>query len=496
MLNNSRRCFSSSPLGCLWLHIGFHARLFTQAALAIVFSTFFVACSYQKYQSKPIEPSAYVAKFELKDPTGASFTQYLLNHGYPAERLPVQSWGLDELTYCALFFHPSLEVARAQWRAAQSSEKIAGERPLPTLSGNIAHSNDPDPAKKPFALGLSIDLPVETANKRDIRIESAQHLSQVAKLEIAQAAWQLRDGVAQALTEYQLNQAQLPLLTKERAYRQEILNIMQKRMNLGVASSIELSAAKLQLQSAAAKLDAAQNNQPILLTKLAGNVGLPLTKLALMPLDFDNRLVTDEVSSKEWQQIALLNRLDIRIALERYAAAEAKLKLEIAKQYPDLVVSPGAAFEFGDNIWSLGLSGLLGLLNKNKLGIADANALREVEAAQFETLQERVISDAMIGSARVKQAKIDLENQNRHFLERQAYTKKMLNKFNAGEIDRLEITLTQLEELDAKNNVVLAHYQLNQALNQLESLLQQPLAKSQLAPLSQLDFASQTEGRK
>jgi outer membrane protein TolC len=175
--------------------------------------------------------------------------------------------------------------------------------------------------------------------------------------------------------------------------------------------------------------------------------------------------------------VALLNRLDIRIALERYAAAEAKLKLEIAKQYPDIVISPGYAFEFGDNVWSLGLSGLMTLLNKNKIGIAEATQLREVEAAQFDGLQTKIIAETNIANAELTQAKQSLTNKKNLLAQQQTYTQRMIHKFTAGEIDRLELAFVKLEEITAEKNVAEADFQLTSALNQLENTLQKPLTE-------------------
>lgn len=445
-------------------------------ALATCLPALLGACSFQKYTPKPISPSVNAAKFELKDPSSEQFHQYLLNNGYTADRLPLRQWSVDELTYCALFFHPSLDVARARWRAAESAEVAAAEKAVPTANGNIAHSDDSDPSKKPFAFGLSIDIPIETANKRDIRIENARHLSQAAKLEIAQTAWQLRNNLVQSLTEYQFNQQQIQLLTDEETRRQEIVAIYQKRVSLGMASNVELSTANLQLQSTTSSLDAKKQNALVLLSRLASNLGLPLSKVENMQLVSDtNKQLADDLQTASLQATALLNRLDIRIALERYAAAEAKLKLEIAKQYPDLVISPGYAFEFGDNVWSLGLSGLLTLLNKNKAGIAEATQLREVEAAQFEALQSKVISEANIANAELMQAKLVLTNQQKLLEQQQANTQRMSRMFTAGEIDRLELAFVKLENIAAEKNVALAHFQLITALNQLENTLQKPL---------------------
>ncbi|MDI1309578.1 MAG: TolC family protein [Methylotenera sp.] len=410
--------------------------------------------------------------------------------------MPVRQWGLDELTYCALFFHPSLDVARAQWRATQASGARAAQRLAPTLNGNLAHSDDPDPSKKPFAFGLSIDIPIVTANKREIRIENAQHLSKAAKLKIAQIAWQLRNNIAQTLTEYAFNETQLHLLHIEELRHEEIVNIYQKRVSVGVASNIELSNAKLRLQTISSTVNSAQQTKLILLSKLASNIGVPLANVVTMSLDIDQKRPEYNLTNTELQTTTLLNRLDIRIALERYAAAEAKLKLEIAGQYPDLVISPGAAYEFGDNIWSLGLSGLLSLLNKNKVAIAEATMLREVEAAQFEDLQTKVILEANIANAEVIQAKKALENQQRLLAQQQSNTQRMQRKFTAGDIDRLEMTYAQLEVINAEKNVALANFQLNKSLDQLENTLQKPLASEVSASSKSVNAAFNLEGEK
>jgi outer membrane protein TolC len=470
-------------------------RLFTKIALATCFPIILAACSFQNYIAKPIEQATYVAKFEQKDLSSAEFNQYLLNNGFAADFLPLQEWGLDELTYCALFFHPSLDVARTQWRLAQTAEISAAERAVPTINGNIAHSDDSDPTKKPFAFGLSIDIPIETGNKRNLRIENAQHLSHAAKLEIAQTAWQLRNNIAQTLTEYHFNEDQLRLLTEEELRRQEIVNIYQKRVNAGAASNIELSNAKLQLQTVSSTLNSAKQNKLVSLSKLASNIGLPLVKVEKMSLANNIKRQLPNTPNTDLQKTALLNRLDIRIALERYAVAETKLKIEIAKQYPDLVISPGAAYEFGDNIWSLGLSGLLTLLNKNKLGISDAMRLRELEAAQFEALQTKVLVDANVTNAEVNQDKQGLDHQKILLAEQQSYTQRMQRKLAEGEIDRLEMTYAKLEDINAEKNVALANYQLNKSLDQLENILQKPLADA-VTDFAMTDAKIKIEGEK
>jgi outer membrane protein TolC len=115
-------------------------------------------------------------------------------------------------------------------------------------------------------------------------------------------------------------------------------------------------------------------------------------------------------------------------------------------------------------------------LNKNKLGIAEATQLREVEAAQFEALQTRVISEADVAKAELRQARQVVENEQKLLLLQQQNTQRMQHRMAVGEIDRLEFAFAKLENIAAEKNIAAAEFQLNTALNQLENTLQQPLS--------------------
>ena len=439
------------------------------------------ACGFQEYIAKPIDTAALTQKFTSRRVDNDQFHQYLINNGYASEQLPIQQWQLDDLIYCALFFNPSLDIARAQWRSAEAAKLTAAEMRLPTIGGQYSKSNNASEEISPHAYGLSIEIPIETANKRNIRIESAQHLSEAAKLKIAQAAWQLRNDVTKTFNEYQANRQQIKLMSKEQAYRQDIVAIYQKRIELGESSNIELSRAKLQLQTLNTELESRQRNHLVLLSRLANSLGLSLNQVEQMQIadSIDTKALTNPTPD-DLQTRALLNRLDIRIALERYAVAETKLKLEIAKQYPDIFISPGYAYEFGDKIWSLGLSSLMTILTKNKLAIAEATQLREVEAKQFEALQANVISEVNVANAKLTQAMQLLDNNKNLYQQQQTNTRRMDNRLRAGEIDRLELTYAKLEEVIAEQHIALANFQLASSTNDLENAIQAPLADSNI----------------
>ena len=436
------------------------------------------ACNFIQYKPKIIDTTLTAEKIASKDPSNPEFIQYLVNSGYKKEQLPLKQWNIDELTYCALFFNPSLDVDRARWRASEAAISSASARPVSSINVNAANSSRANEAKSPYAFSLSIDIPLETGNKREIRIENAQHLSLAAKLQIAQNAWQLRNQVALSLNAYQFNLKQNSLLNAEKKERSEIVAIHQKRLIVGVASNVDLSTANLLLQASSAALQANKLNHLVLISNLASNLGVSLAKVEHMNIAPESDSVLTMKLDKVLQSVAVLNRLDLRIALESYASAEAKLKLEIAKQYPNISISPGYAYEFGDGVWSLGLSGLLSVLNKNKVGINEAFALREVEAAQFEALQTKIMSDASVAYAQLMQAQQVLENQKLMLNQQQLNTQQINKRLVVGEADKLELAFAKLELNAAEKNLALAHYQLKVAESELENTLQKPLIET------------------
>lgn len=443
------------------------------AVLASGLTLFSSGCAFQTYTPKPIDPAKTAAQLKTRDPGSIGFQQYLAAQGYTAQ--PAQ-WGLEELTLSAFYFHPQLDVARAQWRAAEAAEITAGKRPNPGISGLVERHSEHD-GISPWLFGISIDIPVETANKRQARIDKATHLSEAAKIEIGQTAWLVKRRLAESWISYNESLQQSAILEEELRLRQEILDMLQARLDAGLVSNIELSNAKLQLQRAQQALLAERGRIPELRAILAGNAGLSTGTLDKLPLKsiLHSQTSSNPAELAALQQAALLNRLDIRAALARYASAEARLRLEVARQYPDLVLSPGYSYDQGDRIWSLGFSTLLALLDKNEGLIAEATSLREVEAAQFLTLQASVIAELEQAHARQTAAIDEQKKAHELFSSQQAHEKQIEHQFDNGYADRLEFATERLATLLAKQALLTADYKVERAKEMLEDAIQRPL---------------------
>ena len=444
-------------------------------------SLFTAGCANEKYQAKALDPSLISAKLLNKDVTSPDFKAYLIKQGYVEKDLPFAMWGLNELTLCALYHHTKLDVAKAQLALANGAVNNANQKQNLALVGRTAHSNQANDDKSPWAFGLEVEIPIETGNKRAIKVEEAQHLAEAARLDVAEVAWQLRSQIAKDLLRYHENIALQKQLSHEVKKQDELIKILEKRVQMGAFSSTELSLAKLLYQKTLFTLNSEQSRLAEIRAMLASDAGLSNEKfnpIILKPLDLDVTLAQPAKltnTPKNLQEKALLNRVDIRRSLEKYAAAEAKIKLEVAKQMPDISLRPGFVFEFGDSIWSLGFSTLLNLLNKNQALIAEATQLREIEGAQFEALQAKVIGDLSQNLA-IYQASLQNINQIKtQHATQMHYSQALQKQFDAGLIDRLALTQNSLNTALLEQQLLNAQFNNLNAALAIEDTMQHPL---------------------
>lgn len=435
------------------------------------------ACTTQTYQSKPIEAEKMAEQFAARSLASAELQGFMEAQGYPADAFPIQKWGLRELTLAAFLYHPQLAVARAQWRAAQTQEITAGQKTNPSISSLAEHHSKTEGGISPWTFGISLDIPIETGGKRQARIDRATSLTQAARIEIGEQAWQVRSHLQASLIEYRAALLRAELLQRETRLQSDIVQMLQNRLEAGMSSGIDLSNARLQLQKAQHALATEISRTGELRADVAAAIGLPAEALDSVQLDVQQpgAIAADKLPATEVRRAALLNRLDIRSALARYDAAESRLRLEIAKQRPDIVLSPGYSFDQGDNVWSLGFSLLLALLHKNEGPIAEADAARELGARQFEALQIRVIGEQEQALVQYQGRLAELHKAEDILAAQQQRIGRTGRQFEAGFIDRLEWTTTKLEGLAAEQGRLAAAIRLQKALAALEDTLQRPL---------------------
>ena len=185
------------------------------------------------------------------------------------------------------------------------------------------------------------------------------------------------------------------------------------------------------------------------------------------------------------RRAALLNRLDIRGKLLEYAAAEAEVRLEIARQYPTVSITPGFLWDQGDSIWSLAATLVPAVLG-NRPAIAAAQARREVEGNQFHALQDRVITQAQGADAAYASLTQALSQAEQGSALQAARMQQLERRFDAGYADRVELTAARLETISVQRGAAALRIEALRAQGALEDALQMPLAGGPLPRVGDL----------
>jgi outer membrane protein TolC len=429
-----------------------------------------------RFESKPISPAQTAADFESRSLNDPGLKQFLeKNLQRELTPWPLAKWDFPTLTLAALYYHPSMDVARAQWGLAQASIRTAHGRPNPSLSVIPEYSVNPDKGVSPWLATVNFDIPIETAGKRGYRIARAQHLSEAARLNLAVQAWQVRSRLRMALLEHATAQRRATLLQAQFDAQQQLLNLLEQRLAAGAAAAPEITPARVALLTVQTDLADAKRLVRESRVRIAEAIGLPLTAIDGIEIDWPLAFQAGgELASTELRRQALQARADIRAALAEYAASQSALQIEIAKQYPDVHIGPGYQYDQGQNKWALGVTAELPLLNQNQGPIAESEAKRAEAAARFVELQAKVIAEI----ERALQSRVASEDQlktSESLLQTQRKQADALQAaFQAGAADRYEASAAQLQAAIAELALLNARSKVQQALGQLEEALQVP----------------------
>jgi cobalt-zinc-cadmium efflux system outer membrane protein len=442
------------------------------AAMAV--GTLLAGCV--RFKPQPLSSAQVVADYGARSLDNPELKEFLEgNVRHESFAWPLPSWDLTKLVLAAFFYHPDLDVARARWAVVQAGKKIAAERPNPTISVNPAYDTT-TLIPSPWVVTASLDIPIETAGKRGYRVAQATQLSEAARLNIASVAWVVRSRVRQRLVELYTARETEVLLNEQHSIQMENLRLLENQYQAGAVSAFEVTQARIAADSTRLALRDTERQSAEARVQLADAIGVHVRALEGVTLSFAalNELPVD-IPADEARRQALLNRADILGALAEYAASQSALQLEIARQYPDVHLSPGYEFDQGDNKWSLGPSVTLPVFNQNKGAIAEAAAKRAEAAANFNALQAGVVAEierAAAGYRVALQKKDDTDALRTNLLKQERTAQAMLD---AGEISKAELSALRLQLNAAALARLDALTKSQQALGALEDALQNPI---------------------
>lgn len=436
------------------------------APLAIL-SLLVASCTH--YQPRALSAGEALSEFSSRSLSDPGLRKFLAG-----QKAAGGSWDVNRLSLVAAYFHPDVALARAEADEVAASIKTAQMRPNPVLTFGPQFAGNRVNPITPWFFASSVSIPIETAGKRSRRTEQALAAAEAARWRVSTRAWAARSRVRAAMLELYSARQNTALLQAEQRLHEEAIKKLSAQMEAGDVSPFELTQARLMLNRTRLALQDAQRMDATGEARLAAAVGVPLSAIRTSHLDFSSFTRLPALSTAASRRLALTQRADLMALLADYAAADSALRLEIARQYPDMRVGPGFDYNQGQNRWQLGISMDLPL-NGNRGPIAQAEARRVTAEKRFLAQQATIQGELDIALAAYQASRAKAATAASLSTEAGTAADTTKRVVDAGELSPLEHTRRQIEASTAKVALMAAQIEAQTAAGALEDAMQAPL---------------------
>ncbi|MBW4091710.1 MAG: TolC family protein [Proteobacteria bacterium] len=423
------------------------------------------------YRARPLHPAADAAALtgrSLSDPRLLRFIAIEEHRAGPVR------WNLQSLTLAAVYERPEMKIAAARVGAAKAGEVTAAALPNPRLSLSPTY-NATTLTPSPWKVGPVVAFLIQAVGVRPALMARARAQAEAARQALAVTAWQLRGTVRTALLNLWAARRSLVLARRNVALAQSYEQVLRQRYRAGSASAAALNLARLAENQAALRLAAVRRRARLANAGMAAALGLPRRALDGVALDMaglDHPRQPGDLAPLI--HAALTARPDLRAALDRYQAAEAGLRVAIARQYPSFDIGPGYHYDQGDNKFILALSLPLPIFNQNQGPIAAARAARRLAAERFMAAQERVLDEIDRAVTDWHASKTEAETARNLLAAARNTVVRQHEAFQAGAIGRLRLIGAELALVQTEQGALAAATDERGALGALESALYHP----------------------
>lgn len=422
--------------------------------LPAAFPALLVGC--QSYHSTPLIPEEILREIErARDLPGVQPRP---------EGATVEAPGFDQLAGWMLEGSPTLELARTNAAAAGALAEIATPLPNPTLGVGPLYGLDLEPnAPNPLVPFVEFGFSIPLSGRRGYQDEVNELLAEEARTEVVvahrHAYLRLRELFAARILTHQQLQAQTEIL--ESARRSEA--VTRQLVGAGAASALDVGLMQLEVTDGEKGLLDIRERLVDLEAALAALIGIAARHLSAPIADLEQlpAIVLPELDAAK--RLLLENHHTLSVLRARYAVAEKQLRLEIAKQYPDLTIGAAYSGDPGDTKKVLGLTlGInLPLFDRNQRGIAIAEQQRERIRTEYETTLNVALAslDGLLARRAILEERAELLREVA--LPRAASNVDVaIQSIRAGELDALRVLEVErrlrtlrIEALQAKANL-------------------------------------------
>ena len=394
---------------------------------------------------------------------------------YPTDH----AWTSGQLLAAALVRNPQVSQALAAYRTAIASAKSARVRPAVSLTLTVEYSRD----ASPWLYGGGADIPLDQKMRRAARLSSADLGALQAYYDYCETVWSVRSALNRARVDHLAAEIEIADSWPLAEARQLRADRMDARVEAGEDSRSVALIARSEAATAHHRLADAMAKRDQTNIALANALGVSPAVVANLKFSTSGE-PSDPPQIRVSGTQAAQTRRDILRAVADYDLAENALRLEIARQYPEVRLGPGYSWDHGVAKLPFNLALALPPSDMNRAAINQAEAKRAQAGKTLESLQAGIISEIDHAVRAVALARLQLGlARDRDLPAAQNAANAAIRSLRAGEADRTDELAARSTRLEAELALNETQRALAVAKADLQDALRTPFDPEELAVL-------------
>lgn len=380
---------------------------------------------------------------------------------------PAAPLTLEQAQHYAREGSPTLSVARREVEATEGQVLQGSLRPNP----EIVFQAD-DASRLSRTSSAQLDVPIETANKREARVNAAERGRVVAQTELVDRGQRLRAAVSAAFFDVLAAQELLRAAQDSLNLARRATDIAGKRVTAGKVSPVEETKARVAEASARVALAQAESGLRNARTRLSSLWGNPVPHFTFAEGSVDSlpELPDPATLERRLQEAPLLMRAEHELQRRK-----ALVGVEQSRTVPDFTVSVG--MKRRDDVIArdqllVGVTVPLPVFNRNQGNLLEALRREDKARDELQAVRTSVSADAWQALEKVTARHREAELLHRDVLPgaRSAYEAATIG-FENGKFSFLELLDAQRTLFSATAQYLTAVTAVHAALAELDGIL-------------------------
>ncbi|HBS28413.1 MAG TPA: hypothetical protein DEB06_02945 [Phycisphaerales bacterium] len=294
---------------------------------------------------------------------------------------------LAEGEVVALVFNPDLRLARLQARVTRAEADHAGLWADPVFGVDMERIVS-GAGGEPWVVGAALGFTLPVSGRLESEKARAGAAAHSALVRIVALEWATRAALRTLWIDWSAAGLRAEATAGFVERLREMAELADRQERAGSITRVEARLLAVALAAGEAELIAARGRESERRLQILALLGLaPDVSFVMLPAVVVAPRVRDAAELRAQMEV---NSPELNAVRSEYAVAEESLRTEVRKQFPDITIGPGYAADQGDDRVLLGISLPVPLWNRNRQGVAVAEAEREVARAKFSSTYEHL----------------------------------------------------------------------------------------------------------